>query len=331
MQDLQIFKNSNLGTIRTLKVKNEPWFLGKDVCQMFGDTNHNRSLGRIDDEDKLRRKIIDSLGRQQTAIFINESGLYSLLFAMQPQKANKDELQDAYPIEVKERIEKLRKFKRWVTHEVLPAIRKTGGYIKVEETDDDSEILAKAFLIAQRTIEQKNSQIKEMKPKALFADAVSTSDTTILIGELAKILKGNGVEIGQNRLFARLRNDGFLIKRKGTDWNSPTQRAMDLGLFRIKETAITHSDGRVSISKTTKVTGKGQKYFVNYFLGKGDSMKNHKLKFENGKTFLDDLELQGITGINISPFGLNDLASADCIKLEITMIVEMVSDLDLIA
>ena len=112
-------------------------------------------------------------------------------------------------------------------------------------------------------------QAAEDKPKVVFADAVSVSEGTILIGELAKILKGNGIDIGQNRLFERLRQEGFLIKRKGTDYNAPTQKAMELGLFRVKETAITHSDGHVTISKTTKVTGKGQQYFINYFLGGG--------------------------------------------------------------
>lgn len=249
---LKVFKHNQFGNIRTMTIENNPFFVGVDVAKSLGYSNASKAIiDHVDPEDKTMKMIAHSQNgnvvKTQTTI-INESGLYTLILS--------SKLPDA------------KKFKRWVTSEVLPAIRKTGGYIKVEETDDDSEILAKAFLIAQRTIEQKNSQIKEMKPKALFADAVSTSDTTILIGELAKILKGNGFEIGQNRLFERLRNDGFLIRRKGTDWNSPTQRAMDLGLFRIKETAITHSDGRVSISKTTKVTGKGQKYFVNYFLGK---------------------------------------------------------------
>ncbi len=147
-------------------------------------------------------------------------------------------------------------------------------FIDVEKRWNNPEmIMARALKMADNRLhlleiesKEKDEKIKEMEPKALFADAVSTSETTILIGELAKILKGNGIDIGQNRLFQRLREDGFLIKRKGMDYNMPTQVAMEKGLFRIKETAITHSDGHVSISKTTKVTGKGQQYFVNYFL-----------------------------------------------------------------
>lgn len=161
--------------------------------------------------------------------------------------------------------EKCKPFKKWVTHEVLPQIRKTGGYIGNTEKMSDEEILAKALLVAQKTIENKNKQIEEQKPKEIFADAVSTSTDTILVGKLAKILRQNGINIGQNRLFKWLRDNGYLIKRNGADYNMPTQYSMDLGLFKIKETAITHSDGHVTINKTPKVTGKGQIYFINKF------------------------------------------------------------------
>jgi anti-repressor protein len=201
---------------------------------------------------------------------VNEAGLYALLFAMQPTKARS--VSDEY---IADREQKLRSFKRWVTHEVLPTIRKHGAYItssKLEEimNDPDSWIKLLTALKEERQ-EKERLQLQATldKPKVVFADAVSVSEGTILIGELAKILKGNGIEIGQNRLFERLRQDGFLIKRKGTDYNAPTQKAMELGLFKVKETAITHSDGHVTISKTTKVTGKGQQYFVNYFLSGG--------------------------------------------------------------
>ena len=128
MNKMQIFESTDFGTVRTVLIDKEPYFVGKDVCEAFDDKNHNRSLGRIDEEDKRRKQITDVLGRKQEAVLINESGLYALLFAMQPQKANHDGVSDAYPIEVQERIRKLRRFKRWVTSEVLPAIRKTGSY-----------------------------------------------------------------------------------------------------------------------------------------------------------------------------------------------------------
>ena len=168
--------------------------------------------------------------------------------------------------------EKCKPFKKWITHEVLPKIRKTGGYIPTNEDMTDEEIMAKALLVAQKTIKNKNEliesqnkRIEEMKPKEIFADAVSTSTDTILVGKLAKILRQNGINIGQNRLFKWLRDNGYLIKRNGADYNMPTQYSMDLGLFKIKETAITHSDGHVTINKTPKVTGKGQIYFINKF------------------------------------------------------------------
>lgn len=130
----------------------------------------------------------------------------------------------------------------------------------------DAELMAKALLVAQRQIEDRERLIEEMKPAKIFADAVCASEQTILVGDLAKLIKQNGVDIGQRRLFEWLRLNGYLIKRKGSDWNMPTQRSMDMGLFKIKETAITHSDGHVTISKTVKVTGRGQRYFINKFL-----------------------------------------------------------------
>lgn len=157
-------------------------------------------------------------------------------------------------------------FKRWVTSEVLPAIRKHGAYMTDEKAFDvvhNKTGLADLLQQAADQLKQKDIEIAEMKPKALFADSVATSHTTILIGELAKILRGNGIDIGANRLFAWMREHGYLINRKGSDWNMPTQKSMDLGLFKIKETTINHSNGSTSISKTPKVTGKGQQYFVN--------------------------------------------------------------------
>lgn len=166
-----------------------------------------------------------------------------------------------------------KKFKHWITSEVLPVIRRTGGYIANAETMTDAEIMSKALLIAKQTIENREQRIhsleaetERMKPKEIFADAVSASNSSILIGDLAKILHGNGIKIGRGRLFAWMREHGFLIKQKGTSYNMPTQRAMELGLFRVKEGSYVDGKGNNIITKTTKVTGKGQQYFINKFL-----------------------------------------------------------------
>lgn len=254
MNNLQIFNSPNFGQIRTIQQNDAPWFVGKDVAEILGYSNTKDAIAKhVDDEDKLGAQIATS-GQNRNMTIINESGLYSLILSSKMPKA--------------------KEFKHWVTSEVLPAIRKTGGYIAGSENMTDAEIMAKAVLVAQSTIRQRDQRIKELesdvaavKPKVLFADAVSASDSTILIGDLAKILKQNGHPIGQKRLFIWMRENGYLIKRQGADYNSPTQRAMELGLFKIKETAITHADGHVSVSKTTKVTGKGQEYFINKFCG----------------------------------------------------------------
>ncbi|WP_304229119.1 phage antirepressor [Phascolarctobacterium succinatutens] len=254
MNNLQIFNSPDFGQIRTIQQNGEPWFVGKDVAKILGyERADNAIRNHVDDEDKLMHQISAS-GQNREMYIINESGLYSLILSSKMPKA--------------------KEFKRWVTSEVIPAIRKTGGYIAGSENMTDAEIMAKAVLVAQSTIQQRDQRIKELesdvaaaKPKVLFADAVSASDSTILIGDLAKILKQNGHPIGQKRLFNWMREQGYLIKRQGADYNSPTQRAMEMGLFKIKETAISHSDGHVSVSKTTKVTGKGQQYFINKFCG----------------------------------------------------------------
>ena len=161
--------------------------------------------------------------------------------------------------------DKCKKFKKWITHEVLPKIRKTGGYLGNTKELSEEEIMAKAFMIAQKTIENQKKQLEEQKPKVIFADAVASSKDTILIRQLAKILNQNGIDMGEKRLYKWLRDNGYLIKQKGADYNTPTQRAMNLKLFEVKETNINTSDGTIIISKTTKVTGKGQIYFINKF------------------------------------------------------------------
>ena len=258
MNNLQLF-NFEGNEVRTLKINDEPYFVGNDVAKILGYSNYRKAVfEHVDDEDKLRTQIRYA-GQNREVTVINESGLYSLILSSKMPNA--------------------RKFKRWVTSEVLPAIRKHGAYMtdeKIEEvlTDPDTIIKLATQLKderQQRLIEQQlrrdaESQVREMKPKAMFADSVATSESTVLVGELAKIIRGNGVDIGATRLFRWMREHGYLINRKGSDWNMPTQRAMDLGLFKIKETTINHSNGTTSISKTPKVTGKGQQYFINKFL-----------------------------------------------------------------
>ena len=256
MNNIRVFNNDEFGAIRTVTINNEPYFVGKDVAEVLGYSNTRDALAKhVDKEDKTDGVAIrDSIGREQTPVLINESGLYSLVLSSKLPNA--------------------KKFKRWVTSEVLPSIRKHGAYM----TNDvlEKALTSPDFLIQLATKlkdeQEKNKKLaaenEVMKPKALFADCVSASKSTILIGELAKIIKANGVDIGQNRLFTWLRDNGYLIKRKGMDYNMPTQKSMELGLFKIKETTINKPDGSIAITKTVKVTGKGQAYFINKFIGK---------------------------------------------------------------
>lgn len=246
MNDLKIFENKEFGEIRTVVKDGEPWFVGKDVAEILGHSNPQRALrDYIDDDDKGVTKIVTPGGTQTMAI-INESGLYSLILSSKLPNA--------------------KKFKKWVTSEVLPSIRKNGGYIAGQETMSDDELMARALQVAQNKILERDKQIETMKPKAIFADAVAASHTSILIGDLAKLISQNGVSIGQKRLFKWLRDNGYLIKREGSDRNMPTQRSMEMKLFEVKESTISNPDGSVRITRTPKVTGKGQQYFVNKFL-----------------------------------------------------------------
>lgn len=255
MNEIKVFNNTEFGKIRTLNRDGEPWFVGKDVATALGYKDSVNALkSHVSEEDKGGWRIATQYGERE-AVIINESGLYGLILSS--------------------KLDSAKRFKRWVTAEVLPSIRKSGGYIAGQDEMSDTELLAKALLVAQRQIEQRNAQIAEMQPKALFADAVAASHTSILIGELAKILKQNGVDVGQNRLFETLRQQGYLIRRNGTDYNSPTQRAMELGLFEVKESTVGNPDGSVRVTRTTKVTGKGQQYFINKFL-KGKCSDGHK-------------------------------------------------------
>ena len=217
MNEVQVFKNQEFGSVRTLVINSEPWFVGKDVADVLGYSNSRKALNdHVDAEDKevltSRNVTLENIPNRGITV-VNESGLYSLILSSKLPSA--------------------KKFKRWVTSEVLPALRKTGQY-QVKELSGQ-ELMAKALIEAQSVLAAKDKQIEQMKPKVVFADAVATSHTSILVGELAKILKQNGIDMGQKRLFSWLREKGYLIKRQGTDYNMPTQKAMDLGLFEIKE------------------------------------------------------------------------------------------------
>lgn len=246
------FKGASLRTLTD--EAGEPWFVLKDCMSILDLGNPTETVKMFDKDEFSTTEVIDSIGRRQQTYIISEPGLYRLVMRSRKPEA--------------------KEFQRWVTHEVLPQIRKTGGYIPASDTDSDEDIMARAVLVAQKTIERKNQQlqakdeqIKVLEPKARFADAVAASDGTCLVGELAKMLRQNGMDIGQNRLFRLLQADGHLGK-SGSNRNVPTQRAMDLGLFRIKETTVTHADGHTTVSRTPKVTGKGQRYFIDRYWGR---------------------------------------------------------------
>ena len=248
MNELKVFNSEEFGDVRTVTINGDPWFVGKDVAAALGFTNPRDAIStHVFDEDKGVESI-DTLGGKQKMTVINESGLYALVFGS--------------------RLKSAQRFKHWVTSEVLPAIRRTGGY-QVPALQG-KELLALAVLEAQKTIDEQSKAIERMKPKVIFANAVETSHTSILIGDLAKLLKQNGVETGQKRLFDWMREKGYLIKRKGSDWNMPTQKAMNMKLFEVKESTVNNPDGSVRINHTTKVTGRGQTYFVNKFLDSGN-------------------------------------------------------------
>ena len=250
------FRGASLRTLTD--EEGEPWFIAKDVCDILGMSNPSMAVIALDKDEVAQIDPKDYLGSEnrsnQAVNIVSEPGLYKLIMRSRKPEA--------------------KEFQRWVTHDVLPQIRRTGGYIPTSESDSDEDIMARAVLVAQKTIKQKNQQIAEQQtrivelaPKARFADAVAASDGTCLVGELAKMLRQNGMDIGQNRLFRLLQADGYLGK-SGSNHNVPTQRAMELGLFRIKETTVTHADGHTTVSRTPKVTGKGQRYFIDRYWGR---------------------------------------------------------------
>ena len=250
MNEIKIFDNPEFGKVRTMEINGEPYFVGKDVAIILGYAKPENALTtHVDGDDTLKQGVTDNLGRAQNTTLINESGLYSLILSSKLPKA--------------------KEFKRWVTSEVLPSIRKHGAYA-VDELLNDPEFAIKTFTALKEERERSkrlSEQIEADKPKVIFADSVSAAKSSILIGDLAKILKQNGVNIGQNRLFEWLRQNGYLIK-DGTSKNMPTQRAADMKLFEVKVRTVNNPDGSIRETKTTVVTGKGQVYFVNKFLGR---------------------------------------------------------------
>jgi len=238
--------------VRTVIINNEPYFVGKDVAEILGYTNSRQALKNHVDEDDKGVSKCDTPGGKQDLVIINESGLYSLILSSKLPQA--------------------KEFKRWVTSEVLPTIRKHGMFATDELLDNPDFAIATLQKLKEEREAKKllEATIEEQKPKVIFANAVSASHTSILVGEFAKLMRQNGVNMGQNRMFVWLRENGYLINRKGSDKNMPTQKSMELGLFEIKETTINHSDGHISINKTPKITGKGQLYFADKLLSKDD-------------------------------------------------------------
>lgn len=248
MNDMKIFESPEFGQVRTTVIAGEPWFVAADVCRALELSNSRMAISRLDDDEKGVSST-DTLGGKQEMQIVNEPGLYSLVLGSRKPEA--------------------KAFKRWITHDVIPAIRKTGGYQVPQSPAEQMAqgILAAQKLLAERdaTIAKQNEQIAVLTPKGIFADAVTASKTSILVGGLAKLIKQQGIDIGQKRLFAWMRENGFLIK-SGTEKNMPTQRAMDMKLFEVKEGSFVDGNGVNRITRTTKVTGKGQVYFVNKFL-----------------------------------------------------------------
>lgn len=244
---IKIFNNAEFGEVRIFDKNGEPWFVGRDVCNILGYANASKAIAdHVDNEEKLYNESLSSLG-QRGGWLINESGLYSLILSSKLPNA--------------------KRFKHWVTSEILPSIRKHGMYA-TDELINNPDVFIQVLQELKAERERKaalEAQAEANRPKIIFADAVATSHNSILIGDLAKLIKQNGVDIGQKRLFEWLRNNGYLMK-SGASYNLPTQKSMELKLFEIKERTINNPDGSIRTTKTTKVTGKGQQYFINKLL-----------------------------------------------------------------
>lgn len=253
MHELKIFESPEFGTVRTVTINGEPWLVGKDVAEALGYSNTRDALDRhVDTEDKNTVANPDGKRGNPNMTIINESGLYALVMSSKLPTA--------------------RRYRHWVTSEVLPSIRKHGLYATAETAErllSDPDFVIRLFteIKAEKEMRQQlEAEAAANAPKVLFADSVEASKTSILVFDLAKLIRQNGVDIGGKRLFAWMRDNGYLVRRKGADYNMPTQKAMEMGLFEVKETAITHADGHISVNRTPKVTGRGQVYFINKFL-----------------------------------------------------------------
>ena len=255
MNNLKEFKNTEFGRIRIEEIGNNPWFLVKDICDALGLSNVTETIRRLDEDELSITEVIDSIGRRQQMRITNESGLYSLIMQSRRPEA--------------------KRFKKWITSEVITKIKKNGGYILNQENLTDEELMAKALIVAQNTIRNRDKEIEEMKPNYLLGKAISVCDTSITIGNFATILAQNGrADLGQNKLFEWFRKNGYLCNSRGQNWNKPTYKSKELGLFESKQTVVTHRYGFQTISFTPYITVKGQKYFLNKFVYGGN---------ENGK------------------------------------------------
>lgn len=255
--EIQVW-NYESSEVRTVQVNGEPWFVLADVCKVLEIKNSRDAAAKLDGDEK-GVALTDTLGGKQHVTIINESGLYTVILRSDKPQA--------------------KPFRKWVTSVVLPSIRKHGAYMTDQAlekalTNPDFLIQLATQLKTEQeqrrrletTVAAQSKQMEQDKPKVLFADSVAASSSSILIGELAKLIKQNGVDMGQKRLFQWMRENGYLIKRCGSEYNLPTQRSMERGLMEIKETSVIHS-GYTTISKTPKVTGKGQVYFINLLVG----------------------------------------------------------------
>lgn len=250
MNELQNIFNYQGQEVRTVRSGQDIFFVAKDVCDVLDHSDVSVAVSRLDEDEKLTQTMFVS-GQNRKVWLVNESGLYSLIMTSRKKEA--------------------KQFKRWITHDVLPAVRRHGAYMTPETIEraltDPDTIIQIATQLKEERLKRQQAEltVQQQKPKVLFADAVETSASSILVGQLAKLLVQNGVQIGQNRMFSWLRDNGYLGKQ-GSHYNEPTQYAMERGWFEVKERTINNPDGSVRITRTTKVTGKGQVYFINKFL-----------------------------------------------------------------
>lgn len=241
------FFHKDFGTVRSCMKHGQPWFVAADVCNALEIGNSRQAVSRLDEDEK---DVIstDTPGGAQTMTIVSEPGLYALVLGSRKPEA--------------------KAFRRWITHEVIPAIRRTGGYVANSDAFIQNylpfadESIKDLFRATLAVIDQQNRRIQQDAPKVLFANSVSSSDDDISVGEMAKILSQHGVEFGRNRLFQQLRQDGFLMNHYGEGYNTPTQRSIRLGIMRLQETAVTRPDGKVILYKSPKITGRGQLYFT---------------------------------------------------------------------